>query len=372
MNRALKFRIYPTTEQKELLTKTFGCCRLMYNKFLAQSRQEYETEHLPFSYSRCAHEMKELKKEMTFLREVDSIALQQSLRHLQRAYENFFAQEGRGFPRFKSRHASMQSYTTVYVNNNIRLEGNTLRLPKIGKVKVRRHRDTPAGWKLKSVTVSMESTGTYFASILYEYEQPENQRHNIDKDSAKILGIDFAMHGLAVFSDGNRADYPMYYRHAQERLAREQRKLSHCVPGSKNYGKQKKRIARRHEKIRNQRKDFLHKLSRRIADSFDAAAMEDIDMKAMSQGMHFGKSVMDNGNGVFRNMLRYKLEEQGKELIVVDRFYPSSKRCSVCGNVKTELRLSERIYRCSCGNCMDRDVNAAVNIREEGRRILAA
>ena len=251
MNRAYKFRIYPTTEQKKLIAKTFGCCRLVYNIYL-------------------------------------------------------------------------------------------------------------------------DPSGKYFASILYEYEVPEKQGRDIDEADAKILGIDFAMHGLAVFSDGSRADYPMYYRQAQERLAREQRKLSRCVPGSKNYGKQKRRVARCHEKVRNQRKDFQHKLSRRIVNAYDAVAVEDIDMKAMSQSLHFGKSVMDNGNGAFRSMLQYKLEEQGKRYIVVGRFYPSSKRCSVCGTVRKELRLDERIYRCSCGNCMDRDVNAAVNIREEGRRLLSA
>ena len=180
------------------------------------------------------------------------------------------------------------------------------------------------------------------------------------------------MNGLAVFSDGRKSDYPGFYRMAEERLAREQRKLSHCEKGSRNYEKQRRRVAVCHEKVRNQRKDFLHKLSRELADSYDVIGVEDIDMKAMSRSLHFGKSVMDNGYGILRTMLGYKLEEQGKVLVKVDRFFPSSKRCSCCGKIKKDLQLSDRIYRCSCGNIMDRDVNAAINIRMEAMRMIDA
>ena len=237
-------------------------------------------------------------------------------------------------------------------------------------MRIRQHRDLPAEGRLKAVTVSMEPSGKYFASLLWERPEHENQVNRQRGTDRKILGVDFAMRGMAVFSDGSRADYPMYYRQAQERLGREQRKLSHCQKGSRNYEKQKRRVAVCHEKVRNQRKDFQHKLSRKLAEKYDAVAVEDIDMKAMSQGLHFGKNVMDNGYGMFRVYLQYKLEERGGKLVYVDRFFPSSKRCSCCGREKKELRLDERIYRCECGNCMDRDVNAAVNIREEGRRIL--
>jgi putative transposase len=216
----------------------------------------------------------------------------------------------------------------------------------------------------------MEPSGKYYASLLYEYPARENQTPGADREDAKALGIDFAMRGMAVFSDGSRAEYPGYYRLAQERLARDQRRLSKRKKGSRNYEKQKRRVALRHEKIRNQRKDYLHKLSRDLADRYDVIAVEDIDMQAMSRSLHFGKSVADNSFGAFRTMLAYKLEEQGKSFVKVGRFFPSSKMCSRCGNVKKELRLDERVYRCSCGLCMDRDLNAAVNIREEGRRIL--
>ena len=180
------------------------------------------------------------------------------------------------------------------------------------------------------------------------------------------------MDGLAVMSDGTRAEYPKYYRQVEAKLAREQRKLSHCVKGSRNYEKQKRKVAIIHEKVRNQRKDFLHKLSRRIADEYDIIGVEDIDMNTMSRCLHFGKSVMDNGYGMLRTMLIYKLEEQEKELVKVDRFFPSSKKCSRCGKIKTELTLSDRIYRCTCGNCIDRDVNAAINIRMETMRLKAS
>ena len=374
MNKAYKFRIYPTREQEELLAKTFGCCRFIYNIMLEDKIREYkETGKMkkttPAQY----------KKQFPWLKEVDSLALANVQLHLESAYKKYFSQEKAGHPKFKSKHRSRKSYTTNVVNGNIRIEGGKLRLPKAGYVKIRCHREIPEDYVLKSVTVSMEPSGKYYAALLYEYPVSENQAGGKNMAAREragtggtpdVLGIDFAMQGMAVFSDGSRAGYPMYYRKAQERISREQRKLSHCRKGSRNYGKQKRILAKCYEKVRNQRKDYLHKLSRKIADGHDAAAVEDIDMKGMSRCLKFGKSVMDDSYGAFRNMLGYKLKDQGKELVVVGRFFPSSRMCSRCGHVKEELRLDERIYRCGCGNCMDRDVNAAVNIREEGCRIL--
>ena len=191
------------------------------------------------------------------------------------------------------------------------------------------------------------------------------------KTAEKFIGIDFAMQGMCVFSTGKRAEYPMFYRNTEKKLAREQRKLSRCQKGSQNYKKQKKRVALCHEKIRNQRKDFQHKLSASLAGSFDAVCVEDLNLKGMAGGLHLGKGVHDNGYGLFLSMLEYKLEEREKYLIKVDRYFASSKICSVCGNKKEELSLSDRIYYCECGNRMDRDVNAAVNIMKEGKRIFA-
>ena len=363
--RAYKFRLYPDRQQETLFHKTFGCCRFLYNHMLADKKEMYEktgkTERLtPAGY----------KTEYPWLKEVDSLALANVQLQLEAAYKKFFREKNVGFPRFKSKHRSRRSYTTNVVNGNIRLREGKLRLPRVGEVKIRCHREIPEGYILKSVTVSMDPSEKYYASLLYEYQVSENQAAGKDRKEAEILGIDFTMQGMAVFSDGTRAEYPMYYRKAEERLAKEQRKLSHCQKGSRNYEKQKRKLARCHEKVRNQRRDYQHKLSRKIADRYDAVAVEDIDMRAMSRSLKFGKSVMDDSFGAFRDMLRYKLAEQGKTLLKVDRYFPSSKMCSRCGNVKKELGLNERIYLCGCGNHMDRDINAAVNIREEGRRLL--
>ena len=271
------------------------------------------------------------KKEYPWLKEVDSLALANVQMHLESAFHKFFREPFAGFPRFKSKKSSRKSYTTNVVNGNIFLEGK------------------------------------YFASLLFCCENQTAEK----RPAEKFIGIDFAMQGMCVFSTGKRAEYPMFYRNTEKKLAREQRKLSRCQKGSQNYKKQKKRVALCHEKIRNQRKDFQHKLSASLAESFDAVCVEDLNLKGMAGGLHLGKGVHDNGYGLFLSMLEYKLEERGKYLIKVDRYFASSKICSVCGKKKEELSLSDRIYYCECGNRMDRDVNAAVNIMNEGKRIFA-
>lgn len=368
MNRAYKFRIYPNKEQTILLSKTFGCCRFLYNTMLSDKIREYRLTGKMLKNTPAMY-----KKEYPFLKEVDSLALANVQLHLERAYRNFFQNPKIGFPRFKSRHKNQNSYTTNVVNGNIALAEGRLKLPKLGKVRIRQHRQIPEGYRLKSVTVSREPSGKYYASLLYEYDCGESQAAKCSYEQAKILGIDYAMHGMTVFSDvldGPAAEYPGYLRQTEEKLAREQRKLSHCEKGSRNYEKQKRKVALCHEKVKNQRKDYIHKLTGTLADRYDAVGVEDLDMKAMSRCLHFGKSVMDNSYGMFRDILAYKLEERGKKLVKIDRFFPSSKKCCICGKVKKELKLSERIYRCDCGNVMDRDKNAAINIREEARRML--
>ena len=367
MNKAYKFRLYPTGEQEALLARTFGCCRFIYNIMLEEKIREYKETGKMKKTTPAGY-----KQEYPWLKEVDSLALANVQLHLEQAFRAFFKNPKMGFPKFKSRRRSRQSYTTNVVNGNIRLEEGRLKLPKLSGIRIRLHREIPEEYVLKSVTVSREASGKYYASLLYEYAACENQTECRILSSENVLGLDYAMNGLAVFSDGSRCDYPKYYRKAEQRLAREQRKLSHCQKGSGNYRKQRHRVALCHEKVRNQRKDFQHKLSFRLAEQYEAVAVEDLDMKAMSRCLHLGKGVMDNGYGMFRNLLEYKLRERGKLLIKVDRFYPSSKTCSVCGRVKKELSLSERIYRCGCGNEMDRDINAAINIREEGIRRICA
>ena len=326
INRAVKIRIYPNAEQRVQIEKTIGCSRFIYNYMLADKMEHYKKEkkmlrNTPASY----------KKEYPWLKEVDSLALANVQMHLESAFHKFFREPSAGFPRFKSKKSSRKSYTTNVVNGNIFLEGK------------------------------------YFASLLFCCENQTAEK----RPAEKFIGIDFAMQGMCVFSTGKRAEYPMFYRNTEKKLAREQRKLSRCQKGSQNYKKQKKRVALCHEKIRNQRKDFQHKLSASLAESFDAVCVEDLNLKGMAGGLHLGKGVHDNGYGLFLSMLEYKLEEQGKYLIKADRYFASSKICSVCGNKKEELSLSDRIYYCECGNRMDRDANAAVNIMNEGKRIFA-
>ena len=367
MRRAYRYRICPDREQRRLFAKTFGCCRFLYNRMLSDKISWYG-KHKEMLRTTPA----QYKNEYKWLKEVDSLALANVQLHLERAYRNFFQKPKTGFPRYKSKRQPRQSYTTNVVNGNIRIEGNRLRLPKAGMVKIVLHRQIPGKAKLKSVTISREASGKYYASILCELPEPENQGRGVRAEEAKILGIDYAMQGMGVFSDGSRAEYPGYLRAAQEKLAREQRKLSHCRKGSRNYEKQRRRVALCHEKIRNQRTDYQHKLTRKIADSFDAVAVEDLDMRGLSQCLHLGKGVMDNAYGSFLQKLTYKLEERGGKLIRIDRWYPSSQICSGCGHIHPEAKpLSVREWFCDWFlEDHDRDENAAVNIREEGRRML--
>ena len=361
MNKAYKFRLYPNEEHKILFAKTFGCCRFIYNRMLADKKAHYEaTGGTLYCYP------SQYKAEFPWLREVDSLALVGANNALDSAYKNFFRDKTIGFPKFKSKHKGHNSYTTNLINGNIALGGGFLKLPKLGRVKIKQHRQIPDGYKLKSVTVSLAPSGKYFASVLYEYEADIEQVKPVS-----VIGLDFSMSELYVGSDGNDPAYPRPYRQAQAKLAREQRKLSRLEKGGANYKKQKRKVARLHERIANQRSDFLHKQSRQIANAYDAVCIEDLNMRGMAQALNFGKSVSDNGWGMFTRMLEYKLEDRGKHLIKIDKWYPSSKKCFSCGAVKAELPLSERTYRCGCGYVSSRDVNAALNIRNEGLRMLA-
>lgn len=363
MNKAFKFRIYPTREQEVFLAKTFGCVRFVYNKMLSDRIEYYKETGESLNNTPAQY-----KKEFEWLKEVDSLALANAQLNLNKAYKNFFREKSVGFPKFKSRKSNHRSYTTNYVNGNIKLEDGFLTLPKLKAVKIKQHREVPKDYKLKSVTIGKTPTGKYFASILYEYEQ--------DIEPVKpesFLGLDYSMKELFITSDGVSAEYPRYYRLSLEKLKKEQRKLSKCEIGSNNRNKQRIKVANLHEKVANQRKDFLHKASRQITNAVDVVCIEDLSMKGMSQALHFGKSVSDNSFGVFTSMLDYKLKEQGKQLVRIDRWFPSSKKCSECGQIKDTLSLSDRTYHCEhCDLVLDRDYNASINIRNEGMRILSA
>ena len=364
MNKAYKFRIYPNTEQQIILAKTFGCVRFIYNQMLSDKINHYEETKQKLNNTPAQY-----KSKFPWLKEVDSLALANAQMNLQTAYNSFFRNTKIGFPKFKSKKSNRRSYTTNCVNGNISIDNGFLKLPKVGLVKLKQHRLILSNYKLKSVTISQTPSGKYYASVLFEYENQIQEQELHD-----FLGLDFSMHGLYKDSNGNEPAYPRYYRQAEERLKREQRKLSLMQKGSKNRSKQRIKVANLHEKVANQRKDFLHKQSRQIANAYDCVCIENLDMKAMSQSLNFGKSVADDGWGMFVTFLKYKLEETGKRLVKVNKFFASSQICNVCGYKNTATKnLSIRAWDCpECGAHHDRDINATINIRNEGMRLVLA
>lgn len=372
MNKAYRFRINPTTGQEALIRKTFGCVRFIYNQMLAERKSKYalykdDNELLKQQRYRTPAGF---KKEFEWLREVDSLALCNAELNLKAAFRNFYRDKRIGYPRFKSRKNPVQSYTTNNQNGTIRIEadGKHVRVPKLGEIRIKLHRQIPSGYRIQSATISCNATGTYTISILTEYTEDVEP---VIVRPEQVLGLDYSSTTLYVDHTGKDASYPRYVRQMEERLKREQRILSRRKRGGSNWRKQKQRVARLHEKVSNQRKDFLHKESKKLAEAWDAIAIEDLNMKAMSQTLSLGKSTMDNGNGLFRTFLGYKLADRGKPLVRIDKWYPSSKTCSACKRINKELMLNDREWVCIvCGSVHQRDVNAAKNIRAEGIRML--
>ncbi|MHA6485030.1 RNA-guided endonuclease TnpB family protein [Paenibacillus sp. strain BS8-2] len=371
MNKAFKYRIYPNAEQEILINKTFGCVRFIYNQMLANRKEVYE------SFKDDKEAMKkqkyrlpaDFKKDFVWLKEVDSLALANAQLNLQTAYKNFFRDPSVGFPKFKNKHHDKKSYTTNNQCGTIRLiDSQTIRLPKLKDVKIKLHRQLPKEAIIKSATLSKTATGKYFVSLLIQYEARINL---VEPTPETVVGLDYSSRSLFVDSQENSADYPKFYRKAEERLRKAARKLSKRKKGGKNREKQRLKVAKLHEKVANQRKDFLHKRSRQIANACSAVAIEDLHMRGMAQGLRLGKSTNDNGFGMLKTFLGYKLAEQGKQLVVIDKWFPSSKRCRYCQNDNKELTLADRTWVCQhCGTALDRDVNAAINIKNEGCRKL--
>ncbi|MFT9600790.1 RNA-guided endonuclease TnpB family protein [Mesobacillus sp.] len=365
-NKAYKFRMYPTDEQAIFIRRTFGCVRFVYNKMLAERKETYELlKEDKEALKQVKHPTPaKYKKEYEWLKEVDSLELANAQLNLDKAFKAFFKGNAK-FPKYKSKRHK-QSYTTNVVNGNIQLLDGHIKLPKLKMVKIRQHREIPAKYKIKSCTVSTTSSGKYYISILTEYEKEIKS-----KEIEKIVGLDFAMDGLFVDSEGEKANYPKFYRRMLEKLASEQRKLSRKKKGSSNWNKQRIRIAKIQERVANQLKNFLHHKSKELVTNYDAVVIENLDMKGMSQALKFGKSVADNGWGMFTSFLQYKLKEQGKQLIKIDKWFPSTKTCSSCGNTQP-MPMAMRTYTCSCGVNLDRDYNSALNIKKEGIRLLAS
>ncbi len=371
MNKAFKYRIYPEPEQEVLIHKTFGCVRFVYNNMLANRKEIYEQ----FKDDKEALKRQkyllpaDFKKEFEWLKEVDSLALANAQLHLQTAYKNFFRDKSVGFPTFKSKHHDKKSYTTNNQGGTIRLiDSKTIRLPKLKDMRIKLHRQLPKEAVIKSATISKTPTGKYYISVLVEYEADIKP---VTPTSETVSGLDYSSKSLFVDSQANHADYPKFYRQAEEKLKKAQRKLSKRQKESKNREKQRLKVAKLHEKVANQRKDFLHKLSRQIANACTAVAIEDLNLRGMAQTLNLAKSTNDNGFGMLKTFLAYKLTEQGKQLVVIDKWFPSSKRCRFCQNENKELTLADRTWMCShCGAELDRDINAAINIKNEACRML--
>ena len=374
MNKAIKYRVYPTTEQSIMFAKTFGCCRKVYNLMLSDKIEGYKATGKFPTVTPAKY-----KNDYPYLREVDSLALANKQMDLQKAFRNTFSKSRKkknGFPKFKSAKHSRKSYTTNNQHGTVAIiDSKYIRLPKIGKVKAVIHRVPDDSWTIKSATVSQESDGKYYISVLFEFDNAINL-YVADKTNA--IGLDYASDGLYVDSNGNTGTNHKYYRESHDKLAKAQRKLSR-MQGSKkyevksnNYIKQLRKVNKIHRHIANQRLDNLHKISTKIANSYDVVCVESLDMKAMSNhGFGNGKATLDNGYGMFLSMLEYKLSDRNKYLIKVDKWFPSSQICHCCGMLHPEMKnLAIRKMTCDCGLTISRDQNAAINILKEGLRLL--
>lgn len=400
LHRGYKYRIFPMEEQRSYFMQAFGCRRKVYNAYVDALYVQLEAQGYQNGYIR----MKDLsfvtpasmKKEFSFLKDVDSLALCNAQLNFKEAVKKFNEEydkksytkramkrkktlgieptfrDLKGMPRFKSAKNGDFSFTTNNQSNNgkwnlITLQDGWLHIPKLKtSIKVKVHRKLPQNCIIKNATISMDSRGWFYVSLGVEFIK------DIEPVTPQaFIGLDYAQRDFFVDSENKKANYPHYYRKAEQRLAKEQRKLSHMVKGSHNWEKQKKRVSNLHGEVARQRMDWLHKKSTVIAEQYDMVAVEDIDLWALGQTLHLAKNLNDNGFGMFRTMLQYKLEERGKLFVKIDRFYPSSRLCHRCGYIHDELELNDSEWTCPCcGEYLERDYNAAINIREAGKAIL--
>lgn len=370
-NRAIVYRLYPNKKQAELFQKTFGCTRFVYNQMLSVQEERYKNNESHLSKFDmnlyCNHN---LKTKYTWLKEVDKFALTNAIYHLEDGYQRMFKHLGK-HPKYKNKHRAKKSYTTNFTNNNIEVGENYIKLPKVGKVKAKISLDTGC-LHIKSATITQNRDETYQVSILFEIIEEEPVQ--IIPAEGNTTGLDYKSDGLYVSDTGVVANMPHYYRQSAKNLAKQQGKLRNKIIGSKNYYKQQKKVAKIHRHIANQRKDYLHKQSTAIAKQYAYVCVESLNMRVMSnKGFGNGKATLDNGYGMFLDMLAYKLQERGESLIKVDKWFPSSQVCNCCGFQNPILKdLTIRYWNCpNCGiTNIDRDVNAAKNIKQEGLRLL--
>lgn len=362
MINATRIRLYPTPTQQQRLAVQFGCARWVWNNALELIQRTYRETGKGIGYYDLQNRLPKLKQKFEWLTDADSQALQCSLRNLAAAFQNFFEKRAK-YPRFKKKHQGQ----SIQYPQRVKLDGSRIYLPKVGWVKCVVHRNIVG--KVKTVTVSRNPCGQFYASILTDNEM----RMPPVSTDGKAIGLDVGLLDLAVTSDGSKFTNPRHLKAAECNLKRKQRKLSRKVKGSNSRDKARRLVARAHQRVSDARRDHLHNLSRRIVNDNQVIIVEDLHVKGMVKNHNLAEAISDAGWGTLTRFIEYKCERDGKAFIRTNRWFPSSKTCSGCGHVCDKMGLKVRHWTCShCGACHDRDVNAAKNIRDEGLRMLAA
>jgi len=352
IQKGFKFRLYPNAQQRELFAKHFGCARYIYNWALASKIEAYEKEQKTENYVSLGNKLPELKKELSWLKEVNAQSLQSSLKNVDNAFKRFF-KEKKGFPRFKSKKQRRDSFHAPQAVN-VDFESNTISVPKIKNISARLSRKFEG--KVKTITVKRVPSGKYFASVLVEVDEVIPSKPDIRED--KTVGIDVGLKDYASLSTGEKINNPKHLRKTEQKLSRTQRRLSRKKKGSQNRDKQRSKVARLHERVTNQRNDFLHKFTHKLThdNQVNSIVIEDLSIKNMLKNHCLAKSISDASWGKFFEFLSYKCDWYGKNLITIGRFDPSSRLCT-CGIVNKELTLKDREWTCKkCGSFHDRDL----------------